>query len=264
MKNILIVSGSPRPKGNTYKMMQLIENRMHELGDYTFEWLYLKNADLKYCKGCLQCMKKAESHCPCKDDAEIIKEKLLSADGIVFASPVYVHTVSALMKNFFDRFAWMCHRPRCVGKSALLLVTTELSGMDETLDYMAFPINTWGMTIADHVGAVYPSFKDNPVYHNRIENRFNQAADKFHHQLQTLTTDYSLPKLAFFHLMKFKVTLHKKMLPYDYQFWADNGWLDKSFYDDSHVPKLKSSIAKAMVKLRANSILKKAGVSLSF
>ena len=260
MKRIQIISGSPRPKGNTYKMMQLIETRLHELGEYSIEWLFLKQASLKYCKGCLQCMKKGETHCPCKDDSDVIKERLLCADGIIFASPVYVHTVSALMKNFFDRFAWMCHRPRCVGKSALLVVTTELSGIDETLECMAFPVNTWGMTVAAKVGAVYRSFETNPAYRAHIEHRFRQAADRFHHQLQTLTMDYAMPKLAFFHLMKRKVTLHKDMLPYDYQFWKDNGWIDRRFYDDTNVPVLKNKIAETMVKIRAGSLWKKQAV----
>jgi multimeric flavodoxin WrbA len=259
MKSILIISGSPRPKGNTYKIMQRIQAEMASLGTYTYEWLSLKKKNLGYCKGCLNCMKKSEDHCPCRDDALEIRDSLLAADGIVFLTPVYVHTVSALLKNMYDRFAWCCHRPRLLGKSALLLVTTELSGIDETLAYMAFPANVWGLTIADAVGVVYPSFQSNPQYSAQMEIRLQRAAQSFHTQLHSEKRDFSMPRLAFFHLMKKKVTLHKDVLPYDYQFWRDNGWLEKSFYDETGLPKLKNRIARTLVSFRASTMLKKAG-----
>lgn len=259
MKSILIISGSPRPKGNTYKIMQHIQAEMESLGTYTYEWVFLKKVNLGFCKGCLNCMKKGEEHCPCNDDALEIRDKLLAADGIVFLTPVYVHTVSALLKNLYDRFAWCCHRPRLLGKSALLLVTTELSGIDETLAYMAFPANAWGLTIADAVGVVYPTFQSNPQYRAQKEIRLQSAAQSFHTQLHAEKRDFSMPRLAFFHLMKKKVTLHKDVLPYDYQFWRDNSWLEKSFYDETGLPKLKNRIARTLVSFRAGTMLKKAG-----
>ena len=46
-----------------------------------------------------------------KDDALMIREEMLNADGLIFVSPVYAHQVTALMKNFIDRFAYVLHRP---------------------------------------------------------------------------------------------------------------------------------------------------------
>jgi multimeric flavodoxin WrbA len=43
---ILAVIGSPR-KGNTYKVVQLIEQKMKELGEIDFEYLFLKDIGLK-------------------------------------------------------------------------------------------------------------------------------------------------------------------------------------------------------------------------
>ena len=51
MKHILVVSGSPRPKGNTYKITKLIEEKMATIGDLEFEYLVLKKLNLKYCQG---------------------------------------------------------------------------------------------------------------------------------------------------------------------------------------------------------------------
>ncbi|WP_419662153.1 NADPH-dependent FMN reductase [Desulfosarcina variabilis str. Montpellier] len=98
MKNILVISGSPHPAGNTVKITQRVEEQMAEMGDVHFEYLVLKKLNLNYCQGCLVCMKKGEEKCPLKDDSILLRDKMLAADGIIFISPVYVHTVSALMK----------------------------------------------------------------------------------------------------------------------------------------------------------------------
>ena len=81
MKTILVISGSPRPRGNTYKLTALFEQELKTLGDYTFDYQFLKKLNLNYCKGCLICMKKGEEHCPCRDDALMLRDKLLSAHG---------------------------------------------------------------------------------------------------------------------------------------------------------------------------------------
>ena len=131
MKNVVVISGSPRPKGNTYKIVKEIENNMCRYNEVVFNYVSLKRFHLEYCKGCLRCMKKGETFCPCKDDALQLRDTLLAADGVVFASPVYVHTVSAMLKNFYDRFAYMCHQSRFRDKTAMFVVTTELSGAKE-------------------------------------------------------------------------------------------------------------------------------------
>ncbi len=261
MKKIVIISGSPRPKGNTYKITQVFERVLNELGEYNFEYMSLKKVQLDYCKGCLLCMKKGNNFCPCKDQMTEIRDKMLEADGVIFTSPVYVHTVSAMMKNFIDRFAWSCHQPHFLGKSALLLVTTELSGMKESLDYMKFPVNAGGFKIAGSCGVVYPSYQSNPDYQQKAEQKLIEAAQAFHDSLIEPAIDTSFKKLIFFHLLKLKVQLHKEELPYDYEYWKAKGWLDMPFYTFENLPAIKNSLAKRLVKIRSKSILKKAGIT---
>ncbi len=63
-----------------------------------FKYLYLINKQLKWCRGCLNCLKKGGNFCPLKDDSAAIKEEIDSADGLIFASPCYAHQVSAIFK----------------------------------------------------------------------------------------------------------------------------------------------------------------------
>ena len=116
---ILAIMGSPR-KGNTYRAVQRIEENMKAMGEVEFEYLWLKDAGLADCKGCTVCFLKGEQRCPLKDGRKAIEQKMLSVDGVIFASPNYASNVSGLMKTFIDRFAYAGHRPRFYGQYALM------------------------------------------------------------------------------------------------------------------------------------------------
>ncbi|MHC1756507.1 MAG: flavodoxin family protein [Methanosarcina sp.] len=81
----------------------------------------LNAVDLSQCRCCFVCFTEGESHCPCKDNAPVIEQKIHSADGVIFATPVYGMNVSALMKDFIDRFSYIFHRPSFFDKKDLLL-----------------------------------------------------------------------------------------------------------------------------------------------
>ena len=264
MKKVLVISGSPRPHGNTYKITKLVEEKIRTLEPATFEYLSLKEMNLGYCRGCLLCMKKGEEKCPCKDDSILLRDKMLSADGIVFVSPVYVHTVSALMKNFYDRFAYLCHQPRFRDKAAMFIVTTELTGGGETLDYMRFPAFTWGFKMSAALEVVYPGFTNGGSYRERALEQISRAAGDFHRALNMRHRPALLKELMFFNLMKSKVTLHRELLPQDYRYWEKMGWLHKEFYTERDVPRLKKFLAKTLVKIRVKKLLKSSGMETMF
>jgi len=165
-----------------------------------------------------------------------------------------------MMKNFFDRFAFYCHQPHFIGKSAMLLVTTELSGGKETLEYMKFPVNAWGFKISDTIEVVYPSFVENPEYKEAAISNIEKAALKFHQSVKEKVVDYSFQNFIFFNLLKLKVTLHRNLFPRDFAYWQEMGWLGLSFYTGGNAPAFKSFLSRNMVKFRSRSILKKAGV----
>jgi multimeric flavodoxin WrbA len=235
---------------------------MAEMGDIQFEYLMLKNLNLKFCKGCLLCMKKGEEKCPCRDDSILLRDKMLAADGVIFISPVYVHTVSGLMKNFFDRFAYMCHQPRFRDKAAMFIVTTELTGGRETLEYMRFPAFTWGFKMGPSLDVVYKGFISGGKYRKKILNRIAQGAGDFYSALVSADREPLFRELMFFNLMKCKVTLHKDFLPADYEYWKKQGWIDLDFYSNGNVPLLKRIAAKTLVKRKTNKLIKSSGLDI--
>jgi len=85
---VLVIIGSSHSKGNTYKITQQLEEKIKELGDVEFKYLFLKETNLEQCRGCFTCVTKGEHLCPIKDDRAKIEEQMLNSNGVMFVSPV--------------------------------------------------------------------------------------------------------------------------------------------------------------------------------
>jgi putative NADPH-quinone reductase len=100
--NILAFNGSPRRRGNTSILLKEFLKGVGECGLH-YEEIVAEETSLKYCKGCLRC--NVLKRCSIKgDDWSELSEKILTADTLVFASPVYFHHLTAQLKKILDRF----------------------------------------------------------------------------------------------------------------------------------------------------------------
>ncbi|WP_294179078.1 flavodoxin family protein [Coprobacter sp.] len=101
MKKILILSSSPRRGGNSDILCDEFLRGATEVGNEA-EKIFLRDKNINYCTGCSVCSMYGKP-CPQKDDMSEIIEKMLAADVIVMATPVYFYTMSAQMKTLIDR-----------------------------------------------------------------------------------------------------------------------------------------------------------------
>lgn len=99
MKNVVIISSTPRAGGNSEILATEFANGAIKAGNKV-EMIYLRNYDLKYCQGCYACTK---GKCIHDDGMEQLAQKLVAADVIVFATPVYFYSMSGQLKVFIDR-----------------------------------------------------------------------------------------------------------------------------------------------------------------
>lgn len=100
---ILAVNGSPKGnQGNTECILQPFLEGAREAGATT-ETIYLKDKKINHCLGCFSCWCKTPGLCIHKDDMPELLQKILQADILVYASPLYVFSVTGLMKDFMDR-----------------------------------------------------------------------------------------------------------------------------------------------------------------
>ena len=100
-KKVLVLSSSPRRGGNSDLLCEQFIMGSQEAG-HKSEKIFLKDKKINYCMGCGTCINKGKS-CPQKDDMGEILEKMIAADVIVMATPVYFYTMSAQMKTLIDR-----------------------------------------------------------------------------------------------------------------------------------------------------------------
>lgn len=243
---VIAIMGSPRGKGAGYKIVKKIENKMKTMGDVDFEYLFLKDTDLKTCMGCFNCVTKGEDRCPLKDDRAMIEQKLLEADGVILSSPVYVMNVSWLMKNFIDRFAYTNHRLRFFRQKVLIVTNSGGSGLKEAQAPMRIALG--GSRIVHELGVGTPPWPQTERAVAKKEKAVNAAAEK----LYTACLDKSLPKPTFSDYMRFLIQKRvgiecREYLPADFEFYNN-----KDYFYVTRIDPVKAATAKALVRFLMN------------
>ncbi len=101
-KQVLVILGSPRRKGNSSTLAARISRGAKSAGAEV-ETLFLQDLKISPCRGCDTCQKRGSKGCAIEDDMQRIYPKLIRSDAWVIASPVYWFTMSAQTKMFMDR-----------------------------------------------------------------------------------------------------------------------------------------------------------------
>ena len=102
-KKVLILSGSPRRGGNSDLLCDEFMRGAKEAGNEV-EKIRVAEKQIGYCTGCYYC-KKSGGVCVKKDDMADVLQKMIDADVIVLASPVYFYSIDAQLKAVIDRTA---------------------------------------------------------------------------------------------------------------------------------------------------------------
>jgi len=140
---ILAIHGSPHTtRSTTRKLANFVLKGAAEAGAET-EMLDLCDFRVTPCTACEGCS--FNGICVYEDDLPALVERMKDADGIVFASPVYIDNVSGQMKIFFDRLADAIHYQLLAGKYGCSVATTHTSGGDEVVAYQNHVLNYLGV-----------------------------------------------------------------------------------------------------------------------
>ena len=122
-KKILILKGSPRERGNSASLAGRVEAGAREVGAQA-ESVHLHSLDIRPCDGCDLCKETGE-FCVIEDDMQSLYPKLLAADAIVLASPIYWFTYTAQLKLCIDRWygLWNARPDAFSGKPIGIILT---------------------------------------------------------------------------------------------------------------------------------------------
>jgi len=141
---ILVVTGSPRKKGNTNLLADAFIEGAKTAGNQVFRF----NAGEANINGCLACQFCFVNEGVCKqdDDMQQAYKYLHECDVLVLASPIYFFTVSAQIKAFIDRMFCGIGKPFAV-KATVLLTVQE----DKDIAVADNAVNTY-KSIIDYTG----------------------------------------------------------------------------------------------------------------
>ncbi|MHC9544658.1 MAG: flavodoxin family protein [Vulcanimicrobiota bacterium] len=99
-KKVLVLSGSPRKSGNSDLLCDQFVRGALDAG-HEVEKIFLGDLKINYCTGCSVCFEKHS--CSQHDDMADVLDRMVKADVIVMATPVYFYTMDAQMKTLIDR-----------------------------------------------------------------------------------------------------------------------------------------------------------------
>lgn len=102
---VMAINSSPRGGGQstTELMMTYLAKGMREAGAEV-EVVHLRQKNIDYCRGCYTCWTRTPGKCVLRDDmTEELFPKWLESDLVVYATPLYHHSVNAAMKTFVER-----------------------------------------------------------------------------------------------------------------------------------------------------------------
>jgi multimeric flavodoxin WrbA len=163
---ILGIVGTPIKQGNCQHYLEQALQVAESVGPVETELVHLKDFRIEYCIGCESCLRRVHRlqkkvgfdvvpvpitgyNCSIKDDMEILHQKMLEADGVLLAAPVYIASIPGQMKTFIDRCRTFVHDFRLRGKVAAPLTVAFFrnAGEDTTLQMMALSLLAIGLTV---------------------------------------------------------------------------------------------------------------------
>ena len=134
-KKIVVLNGSPRPKGNTSALIQSFTDGAAAAG-HTVTRFDLQKMDIRPCLGCCGGGKDPASPCVQKDDMQKIYPVYKEADIVCLASPLYYWTISGQLKCAFDRLFAVAECNENFAnpiKDCVLLMAAEGHEFEETI-----------------------------------------------------------------------------------------------------------------------------------
>lgn len=127
MKKVIVISTSLRVGSNSDMLADKFIEGAQAAGNEV-EKITLSGKSIGFCKGCLACQKLGK--CVIDDDANAIMQKVLEADVVCWATPIYYYEMSGQMKTLIDRMNAMY--PKDYRFRDIYLLTTAAEAEEET------------------------------------------------------------------------------------------------------------------------------------
>jgi len=218
---IISLLGSPHGlKGNTAGLLRHVLAGAEAEGAQT-EIVILKGDTVLPCRGCDACHKKGR--CVQKDDFELLKEKIIKADGLVLASPNYIYNVSAQLKAFMDRCCGVVHCMQFWGKYGASVVTSGGGGDEPIADYMNHFLLTTGIIPVSAVWAAMSAMPESG-FTDEVMEKARTLGKRIVEACKAKEVPYDIDQRRndFHKRMRDLISYKKQEWPYEYQYWKEH------------------------------------------
>lgn len=215
---VLSICGSPRgAKSQTRTMAEALLSGA-KAGGAEVELVDLGKVHIDFCVACEACHRGPD--CGLHDDVGGILRKMLQADAIVLASPVYLDHVTAQMKALLDRTSHYIHCLRLTGKYTAAVTTSGGGPCEATVDFLRRYTLTVGAQFAGAVHAALPLSEARLDEARHLGTALAKAiAERKTWPDQIANID---AQRAYFGRI---IAFHKDQWPYEHKYWQEKGWL---------------------------------------
>jgi len=251
MKSVTAFVGSSRKRGLTSIVAREFLDNLESFGDVRGEIVFLSDYSIGVCRGCKSCFLKGEERCTLKDDRDVLIEKMMAADAVVFASPNYSFQVSGIVKVFLDRLGFVFHRPRFHGKAFTSIVAQGIYGGGKVVKYLDFVGGALGFNVTK--GSCITSLEPMAEKDQRkMSETLARHARRFHQRL--LMPTHPVPSV--FQLMAFRMARTSIKLTLgddnrDHTYYRDHGWFDSQYYYPARIGMFKRAVALGFDRIAA-------------
>ena len=234
MEKILIIDAGLKP-GWTKKTADDVMEKLTASGVCVCERINLRDEQISPCKGCAVCLERGETSCRYFDDsANKILNQMMWADGIVTVTPNYSLQVPAILKNFYDRLAFVFHRPRLFGRLSLAIVVQGVYGGKKIVKYIDELMSFWGCSQVKGAvinGGLYPSSKLSEKTLIRNDLAMTKAIGRMTKAVQKHKTKQpTFFRLAIFRMTRSSMRYSPEALVADKAYFSDMGWFESQYY----------------------------------
>lgn len=230
---VIVIAGSPRTEKSVSleaarRVLERLDGNIDE--EIKTEIITLNNAKIENCCGCMNCF--CNGICPLekKDSMAQIKSKMLNADLIIFATPIYAANVSIYMNALFQRLSGWLHLMPLIGKRAVLLTSSCGNGIYTVNNYMKNIVWGFGMRVISVLNVVAREKAD-------LDNGYNTGlTEKCAKLIGICIEENTAPDILnkgideYFRSLKGMITLSESENRYEYEQWKKSGmFLCESF-----------------------------------
>lgn len=144
MSKVLLINGSPKPKGCIYTSLNEMINIFNEEGIET-ELIHIGNKDIRGCIACNSCRQSGK--CVFDDIVNEVAKKFEQSDGIVIGSPVYYASPNGTLISFMDRLMYSTNFSKHM-KVGASIVNARRGGNTASFDVLNKYFQISGMPVA--------------------------------------------------------------------------------------------------------------------